>query len=89
MLVSCLASSSTLKIEAICSSETSADFQQTIWPYIPEDLTLHNFQCENLRSYIANLIFNQQIYYRVHKNLPFHLILVFYLKIKVAVAVLN
>jgi hypothetical protein len=30
-LLSCLAYSSTLKMEAICSSETSVDFQWTVW----------------------------------------------------------
>jgi hypothetical protein len=37
-LVSCLAYS-TLKMEAICSSETSIDFQRTTRRYIPEDRT--------------------------------------------------
>jgi hypothetical protein len=36
-LVSCLAYSLDLKMEAICSSETSADIQRTIWHYIPEE----------------------------------------------------
>jgi hypothetical protein len=39
-LVSCSANSSTLKMEAIRSSETSVDFQQTTRRYIPEDSTL-------------------------------------------------
>jgi hypothetical protein len=39
-LVSCSAYFSTLKMEAICSSKTSVDFQQTTWCYIPEDSTL-------------------------------------------------
>jgi hypothetical protein len=39
-LVSCLAYSSTLKMEAKCSSETSVDFQRTTRHYIPEDRTL-------------------------------------------------
>jgi hypothetical protein len=39
MLVSCLVYSSTLKMEAICFSETSVDFQRAIWRYIPEDRT--------------------------------------------------
>jgi hypothetical protein len=39
-LFSCLAYSSTLNMEAICFSETSADFQQATWRYIPEDGTL-------------------------------------------------
>jgi hypothetical protein len=43
--------SSTLKMEAICSSETSVEFQQTTRRYFPEDITLHNYCCENLKSY--------------------------------------
>jgi hypothetical protein len=46
-LVSC-STYSTLKNEAICSSETSVEFQLTTRPYIPEDNTLHNHRCENL-----------------------------------------
>jgi hypothetical protein len=38
-------------MEVICSSETPVDFQRTIWGYIPEDRTLHNLRCENLKSY--------------------------------------
>jgi hypothetical protein len=41
MLVSCLASSSTLKVEVTCSTKTSVDFQQTAWCHIPEDITFH------------------------------------------------
>jgi hypothetical protein len=41
-LVSCLAYSSTLKMEATCSSETSIDFRRTTRRYIPEDGTLQN-----------------------------------------------
>jgi hypothetical protein len=32
------------------SSETSVDFQQAAQPYIPEDRTVHNNRCENLKS---------------------------------------
>jgi hypothetical protein len=42
---------STLKMEAACSSETSVDIQRTTRRYIPEDRTLLNHGCENLRSY--------------------------------------
>jgi hypothetical protein len=42
-LVSCLAYSSTLKMEAKCSSETSVEFQRTTRRYIPEDNTLHAY----------------------------------------------
>jgi hypothetical protein len=40
MLVSCLAYSSTLKMEEICFSETSVDFQQATCHHIPEDRTI-------------------------------------------------
>jgi PIN domain nuclease of toxin-antitoxin system len=36
-VVTCLAYSSNLKLEATCSSETYVDFQQTTRRYIPED----------------------------------------------------
>jgi hypothetical protein len=52
-LVPCSASSSTLKMETICSSETSVDFRRTTPRYIPEDSTLHNHLCENFKSYMA------------------------------------
>jgi hypothetical protein len=42
---------STLKMEAICSSETSVATQQTTRRHISEDDTLHNHRCENLKSY--------------------------------------
>jgi hypothetical protein len=50
MLVSWVAYSSTLKMEAICSSETSVDTQRTTRRYISEDSTLHDHRCENLKS---------------------------------------
>jgi hypothetical protein len=31
--------------------QTKVEFQWTAWRYIPEDETLHNYQCESLRSY--------------------------------------
>jgi hypothetical protein len=52
LLVGLLDFSSTLKMEAICSSETSVATQRTTRPHIPEDDTLHNHGCENLKSYI-------------------------------------
>jgi hypothetical protein len=38
-------------MEAIFSSETSVDTQRTTRGYIPEDDTLYNHRCENLKSY--------------------------------------
>jgi hypothetical protein len=54
-LVSCSDYFSTLKMEAICSSETSVETQRTTRRYIPEDDTLHNHRSENLKSYIIFL----------------------------------
>jgi hypothetical protein len=48
--------SSTLKMETICSSETSVASQQTTRRHIPEDDTLHNHRCENLKSYIYTYV---------------------------------
>jgi hypothetical protein len=56
MLVVFSAYSLTLKMEAICFSETSVDFKWTTRHYIPEDQTLHNC-CESLKSY--NYILNE------------------------------
>jgi hypothetical protein len=44
-----LAHSSILKME-LCSSETSVNFQRTIWRYITEDRARHNHRCEKLKS---------------------------------------
>jgi hypothetical protein len=35
--------------------ETLVDFQQATWRYTPEDKTLHNHCCENLKSYKKNM----------------------------------
>jgi hypothetical protein len=43
--------STVLKKMAICSSDISADFQRTTHRCMPEDRTLHNHRCENLKSY--------------------------------------
>jgi hypothetical protein len=51
--------SSTLKTEAIRSSETSVNFQRTTRRYIPEDSTVHNHRCENLKSYIETFSFTK------------------------------
>jgi hypothetical protein len=43
--------SSNLKMETICSSETSVETRRTTRRHIPEDDTLHNHRCGNLKSY--------------------------------------
>jgi hypothetical protein len=49
-LVSSLAYSSTLKMEATYSSEISVDFHRTARHYVPGDRTLHSHHYENFRS---------------------------------------
>jgi hypothetical protein len=49
--------SSTLKMEAVCSSETLVETQRTTSRHIPDDNTLHNHCCENLKSYTVLLFF--------------------------------
>jgi hypothetical protein len=63
-LVFCLAYSSILKMEAVCSSETSVEFQRTTRRYIPEDRTLNNHRCWNLTSHV--------LAFRWLFGLPFH-----------------
>jgi hypothetical protein len=58
-LVPYLAHSSILRMGATYSSEKSADFQWTTRRYIPEDITLHNHSCENLKSYTGSWMFPQ------------------------------
>jgi hypothetical protein len=53
--VYCSAYSSTLKMEATCSSRTSVDFQWTTWRYIPEDIIFHNRRYDTLKSYISSV----------------------------------
>jgi hypothetical protein len=46
-----LAYSSTLKMKATSSSETSVDFQRTTRRHFPEDRTLHAFFCGRNEDY--------------------------------------
>jgi hypothetical protein len=48
-LISCWLIFSTVKMEAICSSETSVGFQRTTRRYIPDDITIRIYRCENLK----------------------------------------
>jgi hypothetical protein len=43
-------------MEATCSYGTWVDFQRTTQRYIPEDRTLHNDRCENLKSYTGHAL---------------------------------
>jgi hypothetical protein len=61
---SCSVYSSTLKVEEICPSETSADFQRTTRRYIPEDRTLH---CRYTSHRVAIIL---QLYYWQSSSTP-------------------
>jgi hypothetical protein len=49
MSVPCMAYYSTLKMEAVCASETPVKFYQTTRCHNPEDNILHNHLCTNVR----------------------------------------
>jgi hypothetical protein len=55
--------SSTLKTEATCPSETSDDFHRITRRYIPENRTLHNHRCENLKLVMQNSIRGKHMAY--------------------------
>jgi hypothetical protein len=56
MVISYLAYISTLRIELIYSSDTSAEFLWAALRYIPEDIALHSHHCENLNpNFVKNV----------------------------------
>jgi hypothetical protein len=59
-LVSCTAYSSTLKIEAICSSETSVHVQRATRRYIPGESTLPETNCLNTKEVPHPLKFSRR-----------------------------
>jgi hypothetical protein len=52
-------------MEVICSSETSVATQQTTRRHIPEEDTLHNHLCENLKSYRLVFVLKMQCVFLV------------------------
>jgi hypothetical protein len=46
----------TVHQEAVCSSEMSVAFQWTTRRYIPENSTVRNHRCVNLKSYICCIL---------------------------------
>jgi hypothetical protein len=71
---------STLRMEAICSCETSIDFQRTTRYYIPEHNGLYKHRCENfrfytLRQWFVTFIFSRLIGHNIFlnsENVMFH-----------------
>jgi hypothetical protein len=47
---------STLKMRGDMFLQNIGDFQQTIQCYIPENRTLHNHCCENLKPYMPKIL---------------------------------
>jgi hypothetical protein len=45
-----------MMMEAVCTSETSVCFNETVWQYIPEICHLHTCRCENLKSQLWRII---------------------------------
>jgi hypothetical protein len=74
VLVSCSAYSLTKKMEAICSSETSVDFQRATLCYIPEQRTLQNHhwkpQILHTQHHIPKDRILQHIHFTYMETLP-------------------
>jgi hypothetical protein len=70
--VSCSAYTWTLKMEATCSSKPSADFRRATWRYIPENVTLRNHRCENLKSYKPIIDFTDLLLVSLRTKLKLH-----------------
>jgi hypothetical protein len=64
MLVSCFTYTSTMKMEAICSSKTYVDFHWTIQPYILEDRTLQIYRLTTVHEHFSNKIVNSGTLYK-------------------------
>jgi hypothetical protein len=60
-----------LKMEAICSSETSVDTQQSTRRYIPEDGTFHNHRCANLKPYNSSYRYTKSVTIKTKASLCF------------------
>jgi hypothetical protein len=60
VMVSCFAYAWSLKKETIYSPETSFEFHRNSWRYDPQDGTLHNHSCDNLKCMLI-CSFNNRI----------------------------
>jgi hypothetical protein len=68
ILDSCLNFFSILKIEAICSSETSIALQRNTWRYIPQKTAPHKHRSENLKPYIQKMYYSETCEYLLNRN---------------------
>jgi hypothetical protein len=66
---SSLADFSTLKMEAIRSSETSVQFTRSTQRHIPEDSIVHSYRRENLRSYTFLMLMYESCSWRYEDEL--------------------
>jgi hypothetical protein len=64
--------SSTLKMEAISSPETLVETQRNTRRHIPEDDTLQNHRCENLKSYEVRIVSYVLMYQFLTSNQKSH-----------------
>jgi hypothetical protein len=61
MLISCLAFSKILKVEATCSTEISLDFNG-LHIVVSQDRTLNDDHCENINSYSVNNVYPLEVF---------------------------
>jgi hypothetical protein len=62
-------------MEAVCSSETSVDFQRATRRYISEHTTLPNHRYENLKSYEQNTFWRSWTQILKQEGNEIHLVL--------------
>jgi hypothetical protein len=72
-LVDCSAYSSTLKVQALCSSETLVYFPWTARQYIPEDRTLQTYRISLPVLNVNIKIKNENIFNNIELNVVFFL----------------
>jgi hypothetical protein len=61
MPLACASFTSALKMESVCSSETSVNFNQTAWCHIPEDRLFSTYECTKIILGDHRVIVEQEI----------------------------
>jgi hypothetical protein len=70
----------------------SVEFQWTAWHYIPEERTVDNLWCENLKSYIMYLPFTDckwtpsQLHKRLYLHMEKHLIFKYLKNLQISIS---